>query len=145
MEVRTPANSIEWEGYFELRWNLLRAPWQQLKGSERDDLENHHDTFHAMAIDDLGKIYGVGRLQLLNSQQAQIRYMAVSIDAQGKGVGTYILEFLENIAKVKNIKEIKLQARENAIPFYQRNGYHVQEKTFLMYNDIQHYLMTKKI
>lgn len=145
MEIRTPTNSIEWDNYFLLRWQILRAPWNQIKGSEKDDIEFKNDTFHAMAIDEFGKIYGVGRLQLLNANEAQIRYMAVSDEIQGKGIGSKILKYLENMAKSKNVKKIVLQARDNAIHFYQRNGYVVQEKTFLLYNEIQHYLMFKEL
>jgi hypothetical protein len=38
-----------------------------------------------------------------------------------------------------------LQAREKAIPFYERLGYKVVEKTHLLFGEIQHYKMRKEI
>ncbi|MEJ2362384.1 MAG: thioesterase, partial [Gammaproteobacteria bacterium] len=36
---KSPQTKQEWQAYFDLRWRILRAPWQQARGSERDDLE----------------------------------------------------------------------------------------------------------
>ena len=33
-----PRTTQEWESYFDLRWRVLREPWGQARGSERDDL-----------------------------------------------------------------------------------------------------------
>jgi hypothetical protein len=38
-----------------------------------------------------------------------------------------------------------LQARENAVGFYKRCGYAVKEKSYLMWEVIQHYLMEKEL
>ena len=38
-----------------------------------------------------------------------------------------------------------LQARQDAVPFYEHHGYNVVEKTFLLFDEIQHYLMRKEL
>ena len=43
-----------------------------------------------------------------------------------------ILAFLEEEAKKINLKRIELQARENAVSFYEKNGYQIIEKSFLL-------------
>jgi N-acetylglutamate synthase-like GNAT family acetyltransferase len=143
MLIKSPENSIEWDAYYDLRWRMLRAPWNQEKGTEKDELEHHKDTFHAMAVDDSNNICGVARLQVIDENMAQLRYMAVHPLHQGRGVGKALVLHLESKAQSIGIKNIKLQSRENAVNFYISLGYNLVEKTFLMYNSIQHYLMQK--
>jgi hypothetical protein len=38
-----------------------------------------------------------------------------------------------------------LQARAVAVPFYLANGYGVEEKTFLLFDAVQHYRMSKRL
>ena len=100
-----------------------------------------------MVIDLSNKVIGVGRLHKIENELgnvcAQIRYMAVSKDFQKKGLGTKILTNLEKYAFNDNISEIMLHSRENAIDFYKKNGYEVIKKTHILYNSIQHWLMSK--
>ena len=53
--------------------------------------------------------------------------MAVSNSIQRKGLGSEIVKELELIAKKKGIKQIVLNARENAISFYLSLGYKEHE------------------
>lgn len=145
MIIRSPESENEWEAYFMLRWLILRAPWNQARGTEKDETEFNANTFHAMAISNQGDILGVARLHFLDDSTAQIRYMAVSENAQGTGLGSKLIQYLEHIAQSKNIKHIMLQARENAVKFYLNNNYIVKEKSFLLYDQIQHFLMEKNI
>jgi ribosomal protein S18 acetylase RimI-like enzyme len=142
-QVATPTTAQDFEKYFQLRWEVLRKPWNQQKGTEQDDLE--HSCFHKMILFSSDRVVACGRLQLNNEVEAQIRYMAVDSDFQGKGLGSNVLEQLEAIAKENGIKYIVLQARENALSFYKNNGYYEIEKSFLLYGIIQHYLMRKEL
>jgi predicted GNAT family N-acyltransferase len=145
INIKSPENEVEWNGYFELRWLVLRSPWKQPKGTEKDNIEFEKNTFHAMAYSQNNEIVGVARLNLLPNNDAQVRFMAVANNQQGKGVGSKLLEYLEKIAKAKGAKTIILQAREPAIDFYKKHHYQIEEKTFLLYNQIQHFLMVKII
>ena len=71
--------------------------------------------------------------------------MAVANEFQGKGLGKLILVELEKVAAEKGYSKIILQARENALSFYLKNGYTLKEKTFRLWDIIQHYLMEKNI
>ena len=95
--IKQPETEKEFEAYYDLRWSILREPWQQPKGSEKDDLEN--ESFHVMACDEKNKVVGVGRLHFNNKIEAQIRYMAVAAEYTKKGTGKLILETLEEKAK----------------------------------------------
>ena len=144
MKIIEPNSSAEFEQYYNLRYEVLRKPWFQPKGSEKDDGDK--SSIHRMIIDESnGKAVAVGRLQFNTSEEAQIRYMAVSGNYQLKGYGNIIVKTLEDIALNKGIRNIILQARENALKFYWKNGYEIIEKSYLLFDEIQHWLMVKKI
>ena len=144
MKIIEPNSSAEFEQYYNLRYEVLRKPWLQPKGSEKDD--DDKSSIHRMIIDESnGKAVAVGRLQFNTSEEAQIKYMAVSDNYQLKGYGNIIVKTLEDIALNKGIRNIILQARENALKFYWKNGYEIIEKSYLLFDEIQHWLMVKKI
>lgn len=141
--VKQPVTEEEFTQYYHLRWLLLRAPWDEPQGSEKDDIEDQ--CFHAVVFDEQKQCIGVGRLQLNSKTEAQIRYMAVVKAHEKKGVGTRIIDALEDRARERNIKTIVLDAREPAICFYLKLGYIQKEKTYLLFNSIQHYRMEKSL
>ena len=60
---------------------------------------------------------GVGRTHFNSPHQAQIRYMAVDSGYQGKGIGSLILEELENRIIDRGGQQIVLNAREGVLFF----------------------------
>ena len=144
MKIIEPKSPAEFEKYYALRYELLRKPWSQPKGSERDDIDK--TSLHRMIIDEPnGKAVAVGRLQFNSIEEAQIRYMAVSDDYQGKGYGRKMVKALDNIAREKGSRKIILQSRGDAVKFYEKNGYKIIEKSYLLFDEIQHWLMEKEL
>lgn len=143
ISIKEPQTVNEFEAYYLLRYQLLRAPWNQPKGSEKDNMED--DSIHAIALDNDQTIIGVCRLQFNSKEESQIRYMAVADSHQGKGIGKKLVKYMENRAKQQGIQTMILHARENALPFYKKCGYTIIEKNYLMWGEIQHYLMGKKL
>lgn len=142
-QVKTPENKEDFRRYYQFRWQMLRQPWHQPEGSEIDELEDQG--IHRMIENDSGQVIAVGRLHKTTQTQAQIRYMAVSDDYQGKGLGRLIIDALEQEALKHGAREIVLNAREVALDFYLALGYQLQEKSHLLYGEIQHYLMNKQL
>lgn len=141
--VRIAQNSRELEAIIGLRYDILRRPWDQPAATATDDLE--HSSINAYMTDENDTVIACGRLQQNDDGKGQVRYMAVRGDQQGKGLGSQILRFLEKVAADRGIRMIELQARENAVDFYKKEGYVVAEKSFLLWGQIQHYLMSKEI
>lgn len=143
MQISSPDTPSEFAEYFDLRWRLLRAPWQQPRGSEQDEMEQNaeHVTIHAPAH----RLIAVGRLHMANQQDAQIRYMAVEADQQGQGVGRKLVEELERRAQLLGASRILLNARDTAVSFYQKLGYRVCGRGPTMYQQIHHTRMEKLI
>jgi predicted GNAT family N-acyltransferase len=54
------------------------------------------------------------------------------------------MEFILIHSQKKQEKNVILHAREMAVPFYERMGFQVTEKSHLLFGEIQHYLMQKK-
>lgn len=141
--IKQPETEKEFSDYYELRWRVLREPWNHPRGSEKDELEN--ESFHIMAVDENNKVVGVGRLHFNTETEAQIRYMAVAPEYETRGIGTSILEALEAKARQQQCKTIALHARENAVGFYQQNGYELLEKSHLLFGTIQHFRLCKTV
>lgn len=127
----------------DLRYEVLRKPWQQAYDTSTDGAEEN--SFNAFLEDETGTVLSCGRLQKNTETLGQIRYMAVKEGQRGKGLGQLILEALEQKAREIGLAEIELQARENAVEFYKRNGYELVEKSFILWGIIPHYLMRKKL
>lgn len=131
------------EEILDLRYRILRAPWLQDRDSATDELEN--ESINAILRSHSGKLIACGRLQKNTAEIGQIRFMAVDQTWQGKGLGKLILKRLEEEAKNWGLKKIELQARENAVDFYTGQGYLMEEKSFLLWGQIQHYKMGKQL
>jgi len=142
MKLKEPTTPEDFEKYFELRWRILRAPWKQPKGSEQDDEEDR--SYHIMAMEN-DLLIGVARLQFPGQNIAQLRYMAVDRRYQNKGIGRKIVAHMEDIARKNNAERLILHARDNALVFYEKLGYIITEKSYLLFNSIQHYKMSKTL
>ncbi len=138
-----PQTPQEFEAYYLLRYEILRKPWKQPEGSEKDDIENN--CIHAMAVNENNDAIGVCRLQFNSKEETQLRYMAVLENMQGNGVGKKLVGFMENKAKLAGANRIILQSRSSAVEFYKKCGYNIVEKSYLMWGEIQHYLMIKQL
>ena len=130
------------ETIINLRYAVLRKPWDKPKETVTDNLEV--SAINAF-IQFNNKVIACGRLQNNGQGVGQVRYMAIDSVYQGQGLGKLILKRLEEEAKKIELKKIEIQARENAVGFYKACGYEVKEKSFFLWNIIQHYLMTKSI
>ena len=144
--VHQPKTVEEFSEYYLLRWKILRKPFNKKKGNEKDNLEEN--SIHLYIKNNSNTIIGVGRIHMVEnsfSKTAQIRFMAVDTPYQKSGLGTVLLKELESRAKKKSACLIILYAREKAVIFYEKNGYEVIEKSHLLFNQVQHWLMHKKI
>jgi predicted GNAT family N-acyltransferase len=140
IEIKSPATTDEFQQYYALRFQVLRQPWNQPTGSEQDSSDAN--SLHYMAIYN-HNLAAVARLQFNSPSVAQVRYMATAEPFRGKGIGKKLMKHLETVTLENGRKEIFLQARENAVGFYKSLGFTIIEKTFLLFDEIQHYSMRK--
>lgn len=118
--LRVPQTEEELERYYQFRWEMLRKPLHQPKGSERDawDAMAHHQ----MVVDEQGNLVAVGRLYINADNEASIRFMAVHPDVQDKGLGT-LMAMTESVARQEGVKRVTCSAREDAVEFFAKLGF----------------------
>ena len=143
MKITQPVTPADLERYYKLRWRILRAPWKQARGSER--VADDADSTHLMVLDDDNVLLGVGRLHFNGIREAQIRFMAIDIPHQRKGVGSRLLQALEDRAVEHGASSITLDARETALGFYRKRGYSPQGPGHTLFNSVAHVRMLKAL
>ena len=121
IEIRSPKTEAEWKKYDDFRWDVLRKPLKMSHIPLKDNLED--SSYHFMAITISKKILACGRVHMNNEYEAQIRYMGVSDDIRRMGVGTSMVNKLEDKAKTLGAKYVTLNARNIALDFYKSLGY----------------------
>ncbi len=142
-KIKLADSQKEIDAILQLRYRVLRKPWNQTIETATDELEA--TGLNALIKDEKGNIIACGRLHEKENKVGQIRFMAVDESYRGKGLGKLTTDFLEEKGKSLGLKKVELQARENAVKFYESCGYTIKEKTFLLWGQIQHYLMEKRI
>ncbi len=138
-----PSSPADWERYFDLRWRVLREPWEQPRGSERDSLDDN--CMHVMLCDQDRYPLAIGRLHFPTPDVGQVRYMAVDPAFRRKGFGRQVLAGLERLAEAAGALRIRLNARENAVPFYESQGYRIVAPGELLFGAIVHQVMEKQL
>jgi len=141
--LRSPQTENEWHDYYDLRWRILREPWQQPRGSEKD--ANETSAFHCMAMTGENEIIGVGRIHATATDEAQIRYMAVTEAHRHQGIGGRILQELESHARQNQIQRLMLNAREPCVGFYIKHGYVITGEGPTLFDSIPHLILQKTL
>jgi ribosomal protein S18 acetylase RimI-like enzyme len=142
IEIRTPQTEKEWESYYDLRYRILRQPWNQPQGSEKN--EGDASAVHICLYFN-GITKAISRLDESGAGVGQIRFMAVDTQEQGKGWGRLVMNYAEKQAVELGYSKMILHARENAVSFYEKLGYSLVAPSHLLFGEIQHFLMEKEL
>lgn len=119
--VYTPETEKELEEYYHLRWSLLRAPLQRPQGSEKDIYDEHSE--HRMIVDHTGTPVACGRIYTIAADESQIHHMAVNPSYRKQGLGSLLISALEDEAHRAGSERIVMNARIEAVPFYEKCGF----------------------
>ena len=141
MEIRMPKTQDELDDYYRLRYLVLRKPLGKPEGTERNegDLTGEH-----FALYEGNVLKAIARLDSYAPTISQVRFVAVDTSLQGKGFGKQIMEAVENRSKEKGNTKMILHARDYAVPFYEKLNYILVEKSYKLFDVLQHYLMEKE-
>ncbi len=139
-EIRSPKNTIEWENYYDLRYRVLRLPWNQPLSSTKTPED---ETAEHFALYNHNELRAIARLDILENHKAQIRFVATEPNYQGQGYGKELMLAIEEYCQANNINEIILEARENAVNFYLSLDYERLEEGKLLFEEIKHWWMRK--
>jgi len=150
LQVQPPRTSAEWAAYYALRYAVLRQPWQQPAGSERCAEDELPSTVHALLLapappSEAPEALAVGMLQHADDGLGQIRFMAVAPQTAGTGLGSRVMNYLEQQARAAGLQTLMLHSRASAVGFYERHGYRVVAPSHTLFGVIPHVLMRKEL
>jgi ribosomal protein S18 acetylase RimI-like enzyme len=143
LELVEPSTSAELDTYYDLRWRILRQPWDQPRGSERDELDAA--SYKLMFKKPDGQAVAVGRLHFNSPDEAQVRYMAVDPEWDRSGLGSRILQGLEAEARKRGAQRMVLNSRDKAIGFYEKHGYQLEGSSGTLFGKVRHVRMSKAL
>lgn len=127
MEVIIAKNKKQREDAYSVR-KIVFIDEQNVPPEEEID-EFEEQSTHFVLYDE-GKPVGAGRFREMNGY-GKVERICVLSSYRGKGAGKLIMEKIHELASTSNIKRLKLNAQEHAIPFYENLGYTVVSDTFL--------------
>jgi predicted GNAT family N-acyltransferase len=133
--------SEEYNSELELRNKILRIPLGL--DVHEDDLSNEHLHHHIGAFED-GKLIGVLVLTPLNDTEVKMRQVAVEEELQGKGIGKKLVEYSEQFSRDNGFRTIVMNARDTAVPFYEKLGY-IKEGDMFTEVTIPHFKLYKNL
>ncbi|CAK4674447.1 hypothetical protein LEN26_000182 [Aphanomyces euteiches] len=127
MEVRDiKFGSPEYEAAVQLREEVLRKPLGMRLNPE--DLAKEHSDIHIGVFSE-GSIVAYALLRPAHPI-AWMKQVAVNPAVQGKGLGRILMQGFEARARAEKFTEIRLHARETAVPFYEKLGYTVVSERY---------------
>lgn len=133
--------SPEYKETIELRNEVFRKPWGL--DIKDDDLspDKEMDIYGAY-LD--GKLIGTVFLAHHEEGVARVRNVAIYKEYRGKGLGKYLMDFIEDKAREKGYRKMYLMGRTNVEKFYKKLGYKTMGKPY-DYRTIPHVDMIKDL
>lgn len=142
-QVINPSDEQQWQAYYDLRYRVLREPFQRPRGSEQDEYDQVG--LHRMVINDAGQAVAVGRLHFNSPEEGQIRFMASAPEHRGEGHGVAIVYALEQLARQEGATHIVINSRDNTLGFYQKCGYDLVEEADTVSNPSAEHQLRKTL
>ncbi len=138
IEFATP----EYDDAVRLRYEVLRKPLGLEYTPEQ--LAAEYNNHHLAAYSNNGQLLGYLNLTPSDGGVIKMRQVAVEPQAQGMGVGKKLVEASEVLARKIGYQNMVLHARETAVAFYEKLGYHKVGERFEEVT-IPHFRMEKPL
>lgn len=122
-----------------LRAHVLRQPLGLYPGPEERPAESK--LRHLGAFDG-ERLVGCLMLEDKGEGRVKMRQVAVDFEHQRRGVGSKLVALAEHVAREGGFREMVLNARDTAVPFYERHGYEKHGEPFIEVT-VTHFAMSK--
>jgi len=144
IEIRIPATREEFKAYYDLRYRLLRQPWAQVRGTEKDDYEPISQ--HFMAVDSENReIVGVIKVYEKEPGVGCFSHMAVIGNYQRKGIGKLMLDAVESRSRELGYHTLGCYSRLNTTQYFEDLGYKIAGLPTHYFGTTQVVWMEKKL
>jgi ribosomal protein S18 acetylase RimI-like enzyme len=134
-------DSPNYDASVALRSRVLRQPLGLYPGPEERPAEAK--LRHLGAFDG-DRLVGCLMLEDKGDGRVKMRQVAVDFEHQRRGIGSKLVAFSERVAREAGFREMVLNARDTAVPFYERNGYAKHGEPFVEVT-VRHYAMSKSL
>jgi predicted GNAT family N-acyltransferase len=141
LSYKLVTNDGELQGAFEVRRRVFVEEQGVPENEEYDDCDS--EALHIVAKEG-DRVIGTARVQFLADNHAKIERMAVLIPFRRKGIGTEIMNLLDEELKNRQVKQAVLHAQCTVAGFYESCGFEKYGPTFLEVG-IEHIKMQKQI
>lgn len=135
-----PFGGEEYARALALREEVLRKPLGLTFSPS--ELEQERSHIHISGF--LGSELCATAALVPQGTEAQMRRVAVRADLQGRGIGSLLMKFCESMARQNGFASIYCHARDQAVPFYLKNGYELEGGWFVE-DTIRHHSMRKRL
>jgi predicted GNAT family N-acyltransferase len=134
-------SSPKYQEVWDLREEILRKPL----GLSLKNEDLSRDKINKIFISEYeGRVIGCVFMQPLDTDEIQLRAMAVYNEWQGKGIGRQLVLAGEAYSAQNGFKKVILHARKVALGFYRSLGYAVTGDEFTEVG-IPHFMMEKAV
>ena len=123
-----------------LREEILRKPLG--KRFSPEDIASEKEHLHVAGM--MGPDMVASCMLVKDGRRCKMRRVAVRADMQGKGVGSAMMQFCEQLAQEIGIEEIYCNARETAMAFYRKHCF-IPEGDMFPEQGIPHIRMRKQL
>jgi GNAT superfamily N-acetyltransferase len=134
-------NSPEYLQSVDLRYRLFRKPFGLEYSQEELEAEKDQLALGAFLND---RLIGFCMCKPRSSDEYQGRQMVVEPAHQRKGVGVLLVAALENFVREMGAKRIILDARDESVGFYKKQGYLIEGEKFF-FKTVDHWKMIKEL
>ncbi len=142
--IRAPATKEDFKAYYALRYHVLREPWGQARGTEKDDYEPLCQ--HWMAVDDqTGEVVGVIKWMERDPGVAWLSHLAIAPERQKQGIGRLLVQAVEDAARKKGCRVIGANSRLNSTDYFERLGYRIAGLPDHYFSTVQVVWMEKEL
>ena len=141
IDVRLVQTPSDFEGAKKLRFKVFVEEQGVPFKEETDQFDIVAS--HAVAVKSW-QIVGTGRMFVDPSGEAKIGRMAVQSELRGSGIGSRILNVLEQHARETGCESVTVNAQSYVAEFYGNHGYIAQGEPFMEVG-IEHLRMTKAL
>lgn len=131
----------EYETSIDIRNEAFRKPWGLDIRDEDLTGDKDMDMFGGYLGD---KMIATIFLTEDDEETARIKSVAILEEYRRKGLGRYLMEYVENIARERGYKKVNLMGRVSVEGFYNKLGYKTISEPF-DYHTIPHIDMVKEL
>ncbi len=142
MVIEVNFGTPQYQATVQLRKLVLHEPLNI--DFTQEQLAEEYNSFHFACIDEQATVLGCLIMVPMDANSVEMKEVAVLEEYRSSGVGSAMVNFVEQWARERGFRKISLVSWGKSIPFYLNKGYKKKGRAFRV-NDTDHYKMEKSL